>query len=371
MLAYTAACMVKEDMKERLPSSQTTYEKVRRGIATGALSLSLLPIVNSHDSQPDDDVLLLKSLEPETGLFAQLSIQTLYQYDQPNDGANAPLFDMLPAEHSSAFKRAINDPLVQLAIRTGDVNQIRATKNNAYDDPFTGKHITSHDDGYFETLDIDKPEQAGKIVLGFGVGSMDFEQRVFTDDYMVRLALIHEAIHGLNDEWWIALYKNFPVSDELAAKINEVRKQCGAMNEELQNATAQSYNVRFSPFNEPTYEACSPALPLMSWVESGEEAFRCVDESHMLGSARNYTHNSVVGHPYDDATELASSAATVLYLDPGYMKRCFEEMGDEGLQLKQYVRAVLDISFYHQPELEKVLRHNELTSRTIDYLFTY
>ncbi len=362
--------MVKEDMNERAPSPQTVRERVRRSVATGALSLSILPLLSGHDVQAEQ-LIPLSVLESGTSVSDYLALQTLYQYQQPEDGDAAPVFDMLPPEHSEALKRGIKESIVQLAIRIGDVDQIWAVKNIEHDDPLTGTHIMPYDDGSFTTLDINASEQPGRIAIGFGAGAIKPEQRVYTDDYMVRLALIHEAIHGLNDEWWIALYKNFPVDEELAAKITKVRERCGPINTGLRDAVALSQSVNFSSFNEPPYETCSPTVPLPEWLELGENAFRCVDESHMLKDSRNAEHNSAVGHPYDNATELASSATTVLFLDPGYMKHCFEEMGDAGLQLKQYVRAVLDISFYHRPELEQILRHNTLTAQTIDYLFTF
>jgi len=97
--------------------------------------------------------------------------------------------------------------------------------------------------------------------------------------------------------------------------------------------------------------------------------YKCVTESGAYKELLQDDRAENFGHPYDNPTEAAASLFTTLSLNPTYIQRCLSDFDPAHAEsMRAYMGAILDVSFYVQPELERVVRQDKNASAAVDWL---
>lgn len=116
---------------------------------------------------------------------------------------------------------AINDPIMQLAIKNKSVDGI--TINLAQNSEMY--HITE-----FGIYDDDANCGTNKEIL-LGVSSTEPNEQLGspTNRFRTSLIIIHEAIHGLNHEWWRKIERTKVFDSPLDPKLYKLQNKCIAI----------------------------------------------------------------------------------------------------------------------------------------------
>lgn len=267
----------------------------------------------------------------------------------------------LPQQLGHDIYVALNDPIVDLAIQTGDVksasaHMIAPNATYNYSDPHPSPENATFGDGHIRFI-VD-------------TAYLSVNEKVFRNAFTVHTVAVHEAIHGLNDEWWKAMHSRVPTSDhEKLAKMFELNQVCDDVTDWFRTIqpTQQSNTVSDSSFAA----SCKPMKNYRIPLALAEDKFRCVDEGFMHMDTEQLRFPAAAGHPYSNATELASSATTILAFHPDYIERCMENQDQaEAILIKRYIKATLELSFLYRPELETLLREKPETSDALNYLLS-
>lgn len=290
-------------------------------------------------------------------------------YDPTNARTNFATGEM-PAGYENTFAhfipRVINDPIVQLALQKKDVTTIVARTIEPQGNPLLSR-------GPVESGRYDKDARCGtakEISLDFSTAKSGHpEKNLFADEYYTHITVVHEAIHGLNDKWWMDIGRTLAFDRTIEPKIYQLQNACDDVNKWITYKNNDTLPKSMDYPDDTTVSAvCSTELMTMN-TEAMQDAFRCINEGAMLQDTRKLKYPVNLGHPWSNATELASSATDVLYFNPSYLERCFSSQDMmEATLLKRYVKAALELSFAHRPELEQILRQSPKTADAIDFL---
>lgn len=259
---------------------------------------------------------------------------------------------------------AINDPIMQLAIKNKSVDGI--TINLAQNSEMY--HITE-----FGIYDDDANCGTNKEIL-LGVSSTEPNEQLGspTNRFCTSLIIIHEAIHGLNHEWWRKIERTKVFDSPLDPKLYKLQNKCIAIYQWTTHKKKRGEIARGHSGDESIANACSSAS-LAYYQRDNElyEAFQCVNEGDMLQSQYQLYRAPNIGHPWDNATELASSAMNVVWFNPDYLISCLNSQDRlEATLIKEYVQAAFELSLAYNPELEDILRQKPRTAQALDFLLS-
>lgn len=326
----------------------------RRAIAYGSLAAACFNMIGcAQDDTTEWDSRIL----PGDSRY-DIVASTKYHL---SDGEFRPEDAYFPRELNQDITLALNDPIVDLAIQTGDVKSASAhlvALNSAY---AYIDHHPSPENGNFGD---------GHIRFIVDTGYLPINEKVYRNAFTVHTVAVHEAVHGLNDEWWRAMHDRIPTSDhEKLAKMFELHKVCDEVTEWFRaiHPSQQPNTVNDSILATSCMPMQNNHIPL----PVAEDKFRCVDEGFMHMDIEQLSFPAAAGHPYSNATELASSATTILAFHPDYIERCMENQNQsEAGLIKRYIKATLELSFLYRPELETLLRRKPETSDALNYLLS-
>lgn len=321
---------------------------LKRSFAYGALAASCLNLVGCSDvngSSMDGHRL------PQDRRYLVVSSAHFTHQDGKFVAEN----NSLPEPLSSDVQHALSDPFVEFAANEGylssaSVNVVAYNDNPLYADPYTSPENGAQTNDRFDLI-ID-------------AGMLPPDRKLFKNALSLRLAAVHEATHSFNNEWWIAINEGRLFNDEQKLeRILHLNSACTSVARWLKNDSrglVPSYSIGTN---------CTPALWSNVSNSELEKKFRCIDEGYVQQDLENSKEMNVAGHPYDNASELASSVTTSLYLNPSYIKRCFANQdAKEVAIITEYIRATLEVSFAFNPKLETFLRQNKETADALDYL---
>lgn len=361
-------------MTERLVSARSNNERLRRSIASTALALSFANILAgcSSDNHPESF-----NLPPITDHWSTsdllTSIRTRYhaQHDASGTRSLQVDFDMLPAKYSEALAEAIDQPVVQLAVAEEKVDYIGAVVAMPKEsDVAPTINNTARDNAYFQTLSsISDPEYSVKqIIVEISDGTQSQNERIFTDSWSMKTAVFHEAVHALNNEWWRELSGDQHFDVTTTEKVDNLKRACIPIGIQLYKTAYLRMGIDSDPADSPDVQRCAPAM-FGEAAEIGEDLFKCVDEGHIKQDLFGLDYLPSGGHPYDNASELASSVTTALEFAPEYVQTCFEQQTSEQTdEVKQYIKSTLELSFSQEPALEEVLRKKQATADSLNFL---
>lgn len=354
MLAITTGDVVKMSMTERQGENREKFfSKLAAPLVVSLGSTAIFMGGQAH-AKPAEFQL--------PRLPFDFSFPTKAAYYPDEDGTLIAKFNNLPALHQTAISTAIDEPLFQLAVKEGDVNYLSVSKSLPEFTGLTGGIWPPIDQGKFISS---HNGELKRIQIAFIDELQSEEHHYMSDSYRVRMTMIHEAVHALSDAWWLALVADNPITPELESGLSKLKEACRVITAENYHAAG----ISIDKTAELYIEQCQSPQLSQKGIDSGEVRFRCVDEGSMLMATGGTIRDIRSGHGYDNASELASSAITVLYLNPEYVKACFESKATEDKLLVAYVKAVLDITFTHRPEVETIIRENETASKLLDDLF--
>lgn len=316
-----------------------------------------------HNSEPETDCAI-------NDTSSSLSARAMY------DTHTGDLLDFdlqIPEMHRDAYTSfipsALDDPLVQLASRTGDVTNIVAGVSQ----PMKGNPLFSNfssESGYYNRGAQCNPEK--KLILAFDPKKKsDPETGLFADEHRTRMLIVHEAIHGLNDAWWQKIKESRAFESVQDPALYNLQNACDEINRWVSYRNTGNMPESFPyPEDATVADVCS-TLAMTLDTAALREAFKCANEGDMLKDRRGLKTTPNFGHPWDNATELASSVTNLLKFDPGYIFRCLSDKENlDAPIIKKYIKATLELSFAYQPELESLLRKDPHTSEIIDLLLS-
>ncbi len=128
--------------------------------------------------------------------------------------ADMQFAEILPTAYKEAFLETINHPLFKLAAKKGNIRSIRVLPS-------------AQDNGNFNLRD-----KSVNFFISDGYGPT--EQGVYFNKRLFKTTGIHEATHGLNQDWNQYLETNtIPEDKTLTEKINRVRNACKVVRDSL------------------------------------------------------------------------------------------------------------------------------------------
>lgn len=282
-------------------------------------------------------------------------------YDVGNGNINTATGE-IPDAHSENYQsfipESINDPIIQLAAEKGSVTRLaaRVLDIGSHNPPISGSYSSGGQ------CDTEK-----EIRIAFANNK---EKNMYAMDYLTHVAVAHEAIHGLNDEWWQKLKQIASIAQTQDPSVYELVDACNNINRWIlyqDNGRKLDSSALLS--EELSVSQMCNTDDSYRFTDALVGTYRCVNEGHMI-QMRSYLKNRPnLGHPWSNPTELASSVTNVLLLNPGYLMKCFANQDPyEATLVKQYVKAVLTLSLAYQPELEPLLRADPKSAEALDFL---
>ena len=354
MLAITCTYVVEKDMTERLGERNKVREAVVKGLAVTATSLSLSNIFAHHN---DAESLSYYSLPPIEAWDPTdpISVHAAYELSPDSQFKLEPRIDILPAEYSRSLQESLAHPIVRYAVRMGDVTHVVVRESEGQGEANNPQaHYDARDNASFRVLRaLDDNSLVKQVDLQMTDGKGPVEDRVYTNSYAMSVVVVHETAHGLSDEWWSILRAEDTIADNIAmSKIANLQAACTNVNQLLFTHLIESLDQ-----HAPNIPIDTPNCDVGGLGESGsevaEQLFRCTDEGSMFQSAFDLPYRPNGGHAWANANEAAASTLSTLAFGPEYLKECLQQLPEnEERIMKNYINALLDVSFYFRPGLE-------------------
>lgn len=355
-------------MGERISRVTENGEKFRRCFAASALYLAMIGSTTGCETANADNAYELPPITSDP-LHSDYQIVRA-QYIAGNVDGTPQLyrvFDTLPEPYSNAVAEAVDTPIVQLAVEEQLLDAFGVTESRPIVSPLLGNLVPAQDNARFEVI----PSMAGRngtkqIIVELTDGTQNPEERIFINSEVMEMTVFHEAVHAINQQWWAALRLQQPVDSEEQQLFADLDQSCMSAGMDLHETASRLLGFMGNEIPQPEYGTCA-TLPLSTNEFIMEQYFQCVDEGQMIQSVQNLDYTPRGGHAYENVSELASSLTTVLAFAPDYFKQCFDSQpAEDVVQIMEYIRATLAISFHFQPKLEELLRRNPVTSDVID-----